>query len=168
MCLRWKSGLKKLKLFKNCSLRFLMCFLIILFGIAVAKISETTGIKTSQNFNITFRVFSGKCTSIVGSLKPFCSFFVSLISFFKRYITERRKQCFNASICYNTILIFFFFFITIMELHWFERGFGLSHQYLPNIYFFLSSSLRRVADCGRDVLSYLVNTFTIFFCFFSL
>ncbi len=141
MCLRWKSGLKKLKLFENCTSRIFVCFLIILFGIAVSKISETTGIKTSQNFNITFRVFSGKCTSIVGSLKPFCSFFVSLISFFKRYITERRKQCFNLL---EHDLNFLFFFITIMELHWFERGFGLSHEYLHNIYFFFSSALRSV------------------------
>ncbi len=81
--------------------------------------------KTSQNFNITFRVFSGKCTSIVGRLKPFCSFFVSLMSFFKRYITERRKQCFN--LLEHDLKMFLFF---ISSASWnstdFEQGFGLS------------------------------------------
>jgi len=78
--------------------------------------------------------------------------------------TQAMLQCFNLL---EHDLYFLFFFITIMELHWFERGFGLSHEYLHNIYFFLSSALRRVVDCVRDVLSYLINIFTIFL-FFSL
>ena len=70
--------------------------------------------------------------------------------------------------CFNLLehdLYFLFFFITIMELHWFERGFGLSHEYLHNIYFFLSSALRRVVDCVSDVLSYLSHQYLYNFCF---
>jgi hypothetical protein len=143
-----------------------MCFLIILFGIAVAKISETTGIKTSQNFNITFRVFSGKCTSTVllgdwSFLFLFCIFNIFLQTLYHG-ATQAMLQCFNLL---QHDLNFFFFFhhnhgtpliwarlwvissvpsqyiffliIIITESRWlWARRFKLSRQYLYNFFLF--------------------------------
>ena len=79
--------------------------------------------------------------------------------------TQAMLQCFNLL---EHDLYFLFFFITIMELHWFERGFRLSHQYLHNIYFLffliISITESRWLCARRFKLShqYLYN----FFCFF--